>query len=302
MEKKLSIIIPCYNCGKNIVTLLKTITEQYNEQVEIILINDGSTDSTKKNIELFLQNHSLINIYLVNTKNQGAAKAREYGLKLAIGEYIFFIDSDDSITKDAITQIFKTLNYNNYDLLYFSSNIHDINNNKFIPKINFSQELIFNKKNDYFINYLLQKNQYTSAVWTYIFKKDLAFKSNAKFTNRKVHEDHLFTLSLIINANSIICIPDVIYIQQRTTGSLTTSKKTDVYAIDRYIASKEGVKYLEKNKISKETIFNYKKWSIKNCIKIWKEIYDNGKYRFRLGYLYLYIIEYKTIKRANSTV
>ncbi|RVT06608.1 glycosyltransferase family 2 protein, partial [Klebsiella pneumoniae] len=94
---KLSIIIPCYNCAERINKLLMQIYPQVedNDNVEVILVNDGSTDNTKDVISAFLQNNDSNKFLLITTQNKGAAAAREKGLEFATGEYVFFCDSDD---------------------------------------------------------------------------------------------------------------------------------------------------------------------------------------------------------------
>lgn len=97
--KKVSVVIPAYNAENTIVRCLNSVLAQTYPVFEIIVINDGSTDRTKEIIEEYIQNHSGFNIKLINKANGGVSSARNVGLKLASGEYIALLDSDDEWLK-----------------------------------------------------------------------------------------------------------------------------------------------------------------------------------------------------------
>ena len=115
--------------------------------------------------------------------------------------------------------------------------------------------------------YLLNKNQWTSAVWTFVFRKELVMISQACFTKRVAHEDHLFTMRLISASNNIICIPDVIYIQNVTNGSLTNSEKSSSYLFNRFDAFHEVNKDASYEYCLKIKILYYK-WSLISFIDL----------------------------------
>jgi len=96
-----SIIIPCYNAEKTIVRALKSILIQSYRDYEIILVDDGSTDNTKKAIEYFLQDKDVKYRYIYQ-ENAGPSKARNVGVKNASGEYVAFLDSDDEWHQDKL--------------------------------------------------------------------------------------------------------------------------------------------------------------------------------------------------------
>ena len=101
--KKISIIIPIYNAERHLEKCLKSVIEQTYKNLEIILVNDGSTDMSKKICEEYQKKD--LRIVLLNQSNMGPAETRNRGLSIATGEYISFIDSDDYIDKDFYNEL-----------------------------------------------------------------------------------------------------------------------------------------------------------------------------------------------------
>ena len=107
MEKKLSLIIPIYNGEKYIARTLSYIQKSVYKNLEIILVNDGSTDASLEIIESIKKNDSRIIIY--NKKNEGVVSARNYGAMKATGEFIGFVDQDDIIKPEMYSKLIKHL-------------------------------------------------------------------------------------------------------------------------------------------------------------------------------------------------
>lgn len=107
---KISIIIPVYNTAKYLPSCLNSVVNQTYQNLEIILINDGSTDNSLQIIQKYTKKDSRIKV--INQKNQGQSAARNAGLKKATGDYISFIDSDDKIKPDFIKKLLAAYNKN----------------------------------------------------------------------------------------------------------------------------------------------------------------------------------------------
>ena len=108
MDEIISVIVPCYNVEKYILRCLKSIEEQTigMEHLEIILVNDASEDNTLAYLKVFEDKH-IDNVYIINfKKNKGSSAARNAGLNISTGKYIFFIDADDAIDKTAIEKMY----------------------------------------------------------------------------------------------------------------------------------------------------------------------------------------------------
>lgn len=262
---KLSIVIPCFNCSSNIINIINLLEPQVNSLVEVIFINDGSVDDTAEVIAGNLKERKLSSFHLYSYENSGAAKARERGLKLAVGEYVFFLDSDDLISECFISKIFESIE-NEPDMIYFSSIIVSSSNSeeKITDKLVFRNNETY-RNHDEFICMMFKYNNWTSAVWSYVFRRELVIVSNACFTDRVAHEDHIFTLRLVGHSKKIEVLSDTLYFQKRTPGSLTTSKKDRSYILERFRAFEESRDDM-KGVYSEMSIFLYEKWSIHSFI------------------------------------
>lgn len=105
---KVSIIIPVYNAAKFLPECIRSIESQTYKQLEAIFVNDCSTDESLEQLSLLSKNSRLDMVILNNTKNGGTAFSRNEGLKAASGDYVFFMDDDDTITADCIELLAKS--------------------------------------------------------------------------------------------------------------------------------------------------------------------------------------------------
>ncbi|MBW1619750.1 glycosyltransferase family 2 protein [Empedobacter falsenii] len=186
---KLSIIIPVYNVENYIEECVKSIRSQSltDDEYEIILVNDGSTDNSLSICELLVNSYS--NIRLFNQPNKGQSTARNVGLKHAIGSYIFFIDSDDYLKPQYLKNLLNIIESQSLDFLGFEC---ERTKNRF--DINLKPEkLIFLTKGDGV--QLLEKHNYNNGPWWYIFKKSIL--DGLLFEEDRLCEDGIFTAQLI---------------------------------------------------------------------------------------------------------
>lgn len=190
----LSIIITNYNRNNYLPFLLHLLSNQYNKNIEIILIDDGSNDSYNpfNNIK-GLEIH-----YILNKENKGIGYCRELGLKKANGKYFVFIDSDDFISEKYIKIILDAIKkYSDLDIIQFGYIIY--------PNLN---------KTDYEIS---EK----SFIWDKIFKKEWIRKNKIHFTNDRCGEDIIFLKKCYEKNPKIGKIPYTIYYYNLLSSSLT---------------------------------------------------------------------------------
>ena len=116
---KVSVIIPVYNVEKYLEECLDSVVNQTLKEIEIICINDGSIDNSVKILEKYRDKYS--NIKVINQKNLGVGRARNVGVKLAKGEYIFFLDSDDYIEVDALEKCYIEAKQHRLDVVLIDS-------------------------------------------------------------------------------------------------------------------------------------------------------------------------------------
>ena len=106
MRPTVSVIVPCYNCASTVEKALESLVNQTLDNMEIIVINDGSTDSTEEVLKTFIDNHPNHNIQLYSKENEGIAETRNFGLTKVTGEYFGFLDSDDYTVPEMFEKLY----------------------------------------------------------------------------------------------------------------------------------------------------------------------------------------------------
>ncbi|MDO5571239.1 MAG: glycosyltransferase family A protein [Bacteroidales bacterium] len=205
---KLSILIPAYNVEKYIEKCIDSIICQIDDNIEVIIINDGSTDNTPKILEKYRSN----NIIIITQDNKGVAFTRNRLLQEAKGEYIWFIDADDFISKDALNNIIN-ISGNNSDELFLLGYQHV--NNDLIP---FAKKE-FKEKNT--PGYLIVNNKiYENVLWNKVIKLSVIKDHNLTFDNFTTGEDFIFCYKLLTFISSLNSIKTICYNYRLTQNSI----------------------------------------------------------------------------------
>ena len=121
LEKMVSIIIPIYNVEKYLQECIESVLQQSLQDIEIICVNDGSTDNSGVILEKFAETDK--RILVINQENKGVSAARNTGLRCAKGKYIYFLDSDDYLAPDALELLSSDMDARNLDLLLFNAKV-----------------------------------------------------------------------------------------------------------------------------------------------------------------------------------
>lgn len=191
---KISVIVPIYNTEKFLRKCIDSIINQTLEEIEIILINDGSTDNSH-NICLEYTKKYPEKIRYVNNRNIGCSATRNLGVKLAQGEYIAFVDSDDYIENTMYEEMLLIAEKKEKDIVISGINYVDIVNNKI--KVEIPKPL----KNKY--DFLLRENKITNP-YNKIFKKNLIIKNNIIFPiDTHCVEDLVFCFKAVMSTKKI---------------------------------------------------------------------------------------------------
>ncbi|MTE25821.1 glycosyltransferase [Winogradskyella ouciana] len=200
---KLSIIIPLYNSGHFLGKCIDSLLRQNlkPEGYEILVINDGSTDNSLEVALKFEKEYSNINVF--TKTNGGVGSARNMGMSLAKGEYIYFIDPDDYLTKNVLQSILNEAINNSLDILTFlSKQTTDPNFFSESPQAkNIQSTKIYNGV-DYIAN-----NRYQNEVWWYIIKRSFIEETKIRFIEDRWMEDAIITPQLFLKANRIAKFP-----------------------------------------------------------------------------------------------
>lgn len=277
---KISIIIPVYNAEKYLKRLLDSIEKQTYSDYEVILINDGSTDSSEMILKEYANKNKKIKYY--NQENKGPGLARKNGFNKSTGELLFFVDSDDYLVdNNVLKKIYEIYNKNDFDILFFNYYCK-INNIEFIKNS-------FNKKmKDGYIDEKYFDNYYVKgALWEKVFKAKVM--KNDFFCDYNNYEDYYTTYKFLNDANKKYFSNEILYYSDRDCVN-SLSKNTN---IEKMI--KTYTLCSEINKFSK-----YKKATSKLMLDCYTMI---GRYIIKctnINNKYKYLVELDNIKNINN--
>ena len=220
MQSLISVIIPFYNVEKYIEECILSVLSQDYKNLEILFVNDGSTDGSAKIIEKYSKTDERITV--INKKNGGASSARNVGMDVAKGEYLLFVDSDDFIAKNLISQLYNLSQEHNADVvscksLAFWDHLP-------LTKENTNLKIYDNKKE--LLSELLSNKNMEIAVTRRLYRKDilegLHFDENCI-----MYEDMIFLYELYLKINKLIESESILYFYRQREGSLMHAKYTD---------------------------------------------------------------------------
>lgn len=256
---KISVIIPVYNAEKYLKQCLDAIINQTLKDIEIICINDGSTDSSLK----ILKEYSLKDnrIVLLNQENGGAGAARNKGLEVAKGEYLSFLDADDFFEKDMLELAYDKCSQNNADFLVFRSDKFDMIQNKYIPSDWTIQKTLIPAK-PYFSYLDIKKDVFKLFVgwaWDKLYKREFIIKNNILFQDLRTTNDLTFVFISLIKANKILILDKIL--AHHRIGSKNSLSSTREYSWNCFHLALTALKYelikLKKYDYLKQSFINY---------------------------------------------
>ena len=283
-EPLISVVVPVFNSEKYIKSCVSSILEQSYKNIEIILINDGSTDRSEEIIINLKLSDSRIRTF--NQKNSGVSVARNNGVKNAKGKYICFVDSDDYLPIDAILNLYKASLHCSADIVIGDfCLLQDKRQLKFIcsdveKKISPNDKISLIKSCiDPHFGGVFYPFANLGVPWAKIYKKDFLLSHHLKFDERLSNmEDMIFNLYSIKLANKIIYTPFTVYSYRLTSSSLVTRSDKN-YRIKSDIIISEIIKFAHLNNLAKDLqlVLEYKKLClIFESIKKWAIHSDNN--------------------------
>ena len=214
---RFSVIIPVFNSKRFLGKCLNSVVNQSFKDYEIILIDDGSTDASGTICDCYEEKYD--NVTVIHKENQGQIAARTDGVKNAIGEYIVFVDSDDTLEPNALEVInSKIEKYHPDGVIYESSRTSAHGLIKLHSGANFMEYMLTDKHALY--REILSTSSHC-AVWKKAFKRNLFTTSGFEHLyNLRIGEDFYQTMDLIANASSVLFIPDDLYNYRNNPGSI----------------------------------------------------------------------------------
>lgn len=239
---KVSIIVPIYNTKKSLKKCIDSLINQTEKNIEIILINDGSTEDIDEIINLYDDKR----IKYFKRTNHGIGCTRNYGINISNGEYLMFIDSDDYILSDCVSKMYEKAIKSNCDLV-ISDYLEERDGKTLIKSfIDFKDTSL--KENSSLLNCI------NLGPCNKLYKKDLLTNNNIKFAEKLKYEDVPFVFKSLIFANKIGKINETlsVYVIHQNSETTTRDKKIfDILKISEIIIEESrGLDYLNKEVIN----------------------------------------------------
>lgn len=243
INRIISIIVPVYNCEASIQKCITSIIEQNVENMEIIVVNDGSNDNTENLLFQLEKQYEALKV--ISQKNAGVSAARNRGMKEAIGKYVMFIDADDELESGMLIKILEKMEKTDYDLLI--GNIKKrVRNRKGHIQVVISKrkERIYKSSNAIWENFMdmLEEGILNSPVGR-IFKHSIISKYSIKMnTDLSIGEDLQFNLEYLEHTTSLCICTDILYVYNTQNSYLT-----NLYRETMFNERKKSIKLLEKH-------------------------------------------------------
>lgn len=241
MSELISVIVPVYNVEKYLDKCLNSLFNQSYSNIEIIAVNDCSTDSS---LEILNSYSDRKNLKIINLeKNSGLSAVRNVGLEAASGDLISFVDSDDWLDEDFYRVMLEAML--KYDADVAVCGIKRVRNNRERFYLKFESEICAEDKFEIFRLCNIPSSCY---VWNKLYKSSLIRENNMKFIEGVVYEDLYFTPELLFNAHKVVSVPNVYYYYRRRQEAIT-GKKSVKNENDYVVAQQWAEKFLEEHGI-----------------------------------------------------
>ncbi len=232
--KKVSVIIPVYNVENYLEKCLDSLVNQTLKEIEIIVVNDGSSDNSQKIIDKYVKKYPN-QVISINQENGGQGAARNTGISYASGEYIGYVDSDDYVEKNMYEEMYNKAKSENADIVICGNNIVSEDN-----------ELL--GQNDADIQFLLGQ----MAVWNKIYRRELIIKNKIEFRSKVWYEDLDFTMKVYFLSKKISYVNKYLYNYLLRNGSTMNNNNLErnleiIQSIDSLLNFCKNKKIYKKN-------------------------------------------------------
>lgn len=222
-----SLILPCYNVGAYVERCVRSILSQSFGNYEIILMDDGSKDSTPEICDRMAAENTCIRV--IHKQNGGLSSARNAGLEIARGQYVWFIDSDDWIEPDALDALHAACAEGTPDIVKFD--YYRVAEGKqrvigLIPAGQYEGELLADIRRSAFCT----AGRYTLSAWSHVYRRNFLLENSLAFVSERIvcSEDYLFNLQALMHVCCMHVIAQPLYNYELRPGSLTQTYKPDL--------------------------------------------------------------------------
>lgn len=198
VEPKVSVIVPVYNVSNYLDDAINSIINQSYSNLEIILVNDGSTDDSPEICRKYADVDSRI-VFVDFKENKGQSSARNYGMDISTGKYIAFMDSDDSFVEGAIEKLVEFAKSKDVDVIGYNANHIKNNDTSAFIKEKYDDSIIPGEE---YLMRMLKYNQIKDVVWLYFYKAEFLKNHKIRFVEDRIFEDELWVTTIFLQAHS----------------------------------------------------------------------------------------------------
>lgn len=219
---KVSVVVAVYNVEDYLDECLNSLINQTLTDIEIICINDGSSDNSLEILERYARKDSRIRVY--SQENQGHAVATNVGMTHATGDYLYLMDSDDMIKENTLKMAYDKAIETDVDFVIFKAINYDNDEEKYFETLSYSMEEVQNKVKDEIFNYDDIKDLiFTLSVtpWSKLYKRSLITDNNIVFPEGLIFDDNIFFWEVFFNSERISFLNEFLFIRRFYSSSST---------------------------------------------------------------------------------
>ena len=221
---KVSVVIPVYNVENYLEDCLKSIVNQTLTDIEIICINDGSTDNSQEILERYAKKDERISVY--TQKNQGHAVATNRGMTYATGEYLYLMDSDDIINENALDLTYKKAKEADVDFVIFKAINYDSQKEEYYETQSYSMKEIHWRTQDKVFRYDNVRDLIfimSVTPWSKLYKRQFIEDNNILFPEGLIFDDNIFFWDVLFSADKIIFLDEFLFTRRFYSTSSTNN-------------------------------------------------------------------------------
>lgn len=222
---EISVIIPVYNCEEYLDESVNGILNQTFEDIEVICVDDGSTDNSLDKLRTFAKKDERVQVY--HQENQGGGAARNFALTKAIGKYVYFMDADDILYPEALEKCYSVCEETNVDFLIFKAINYKVSTDEYYETEYFSMNNLYGKVgNDVFSIDDIGEYIFNISVtpWGKLYNREFILSTGAQFAVGISFHDNKFFWDMLFNAKRVIFLNEIFYVRRLHSNSLIGSK------------------------------------------------------------------------------
>ncbi|KAA6339516.1 putative glycosyltransferase EpsJ [termite gut metagenome] len=247
-KPKVSIIIPVYNTADYLEEAVGSILNQTLTELEIIAVNDGSTDNSLEILERIRQKDSRLHIH--SQKNRGLSEARNTGMAYATGEFIYLFDSDDMLQKETLAACYQKAITESADIVFFDAGVIGTTGQNAFRNLPYERKHLLESNIVYrgneILTFLINKRKFSSSPCLIFTRLGYLTSINLNFYSGIIHEDQLFTFLLFLQADKVCFIPENYFKRRMRPHSIMTSPVSIKNIHGHITVCRELAKYAQK--------------------------------------------------------